>query len=309
MDMMKQAAEMRNRPHVVIATPGRLVDLLLNHNTDEWNFSKVRFLVLDEADRLLEQGFANDLATIIGAMPKEDKQTLLFTATVTEPILALQKKEPAKGKQPIFCHLAKQAITTPASLAQLYLFVPSQVRDCYLYYLLTHLTTLIGARAQRKPIVQKKTRNPKSKRSTAPSYRTDAETEPTTEPLPQTILFVSRCKTAAHLSLLFDELEIPNAALHSHLPQRERLASLNRFRASSVPLLIATDVGSRGLDIPEVQVVINWDIPREPDDYVHRVGRTARAGKKGTSVTIITEGDVDLVQAVEDRVGMLCTAI
>jgi len=123
------------------------------------------------------------------------------------------------------------------------------------------------------------------------------------EPMPQSILFVSRCKTAAHLSELFIQLDIPNTPLHSHLTQKERLASLDRFRASSIPLLIATDVGSRGLDIPQVEVVINWDLPREPDDYVHRVGRTARAGKKGVALSIITEGDVDLVQAIEARVG------
>jgi len=102
---------------------------------------------------------------------------------------------------------------------------------------------------------------------------------------------------------MLDELDIPNTPLHSHLSQRERLASLNDFRAARKPLLIATDVGSRGLDIPEVEVVINWDVPRDPADYVHRVGRTARAGKKGTSITFVTEGDVDLVSAVEEKTG------
>lgn len=134
----------------------------------------------------------------------------------------------------------------------------------------------------------------------------DEEDDDTPE-LPQTILFVSRCRTAAHLSLMFDELDIPNTPLHSHLSQRERLASLNDFRAARKPLLIATDVGSRGLDIPEVEVVINWDVPRDPSDYVHRVGRTARAGKRGTSVTFVTEGDVDLVAAVEERTGATMT--
>ena len=92
-------------------------------------------------------------------------------------------------------------------------------------------------------------------------------------------------------------------ALHSHLAQRERLQALDTFRSSRVALLIATDVGSRGLDIPEVEVVINYDIPRHPDDYVHRVGRTARAGRHGTSITMVTEGDVELVQTVEKRIG------
>lgn len=129
----------------------------------------------------------------------------------------------------------------------------------------------------------------------------DTETLP--EGLPQTIIFVSRCKSAAHLSFVLDDLDIDNAPLHSHLTQKERLASLAAFRACSVPLLIATDVGSRGLDIPEVAVVINWDLPREPDDYVHRVGRTARAGKSGTAISFVAEGDVDLVSAIENRVG------
>ena len=137
----------------------------------------------------------------------------------------------------------------------------------------------------------------------------EADEEDGAPVIPQTILFVSRCRTAAHLSLVLEELEIPNTALHSHLSQRERLQSLNDFRASRVPLLIATDVGSRGLDIPEVEVVINWDVPRDPDDYVHRVGRTARAGKRGASITFVTEGDVDLVGGVEKRTGATMQAM
>jgi ATP-dependent RNA helicase DDX49/DBP8 len=172
-------------------------------------------------------------------------------------------------------------------LQQRYVFIPSQVRECYLYYLLVNLCSLTGAIA-RPP------------RKVKPATKSSADSIP---PLPQAILFVSSCRTCALLSALLSELSIHNTPLHSQLSQRERLASLSSFRASQVSLLIATDVASRGLDIPEVQVVLNWDLPRDADNYVHRVGRTARAGLKGTAISLVTEGDVELVEEIEKRVG------
>lgn len=282
LDMMAQATELRKRPHVVVATPGRLADLLTNSSAGEWDFSRVKYLVLDEADRLLAPSFAKELGTLIQNMPSQ-RQTLLFTATMTDSILALRDKPPAPGKDKPFVHLSENMVTTPATLSQRYLFTPSSVRDVYLFYLLTHVPSLLDIRSAFK-------------------RKSDAE-HAEREPLCQAIIFISRCKSAQHLSHTLTELDISNAPLHSHLTQKERLASLAAFRASSVPLLIATDVGARGLDIPEVDLVINWDLPREPDDYVHRVGRTARAGKSGTSLSIVCEGDVDLLKAIEERVG------
>lgn len=92
-------------------------------------------------------------------------------------------------------------------------------------------------------------------------------------------------------------------ALHSSMPQRDRTDSLGRFRAEAARILVATDVASRGLDIPIVDMVINFDVPRDPDDYIHRAGRTARAGKKGESLTMVTQYDVQLVEAIEARTG------
>lgn len=287
LDMMAQAAELRKKPHVVVATPGRLADLLQNCSAGEWDLSRVRYLVLDEADRLLAPSFAKELGTLIGAMSSERRQTLLFTATMTDAILKLADKPPAKGKQKPFVHLSKNDVTTPTTLSQRYMFIPSTVRDVYLFYLLTHVPSLLSIR-------------PSIKRS---SKNSDDQEEEGREPLCQAIVFISRCKSAQHLSYTLSELGVPNVALHSHLTQKERLSSLASFRASSVPLLIATDVGARGLDIPEVDLVVNWNLPREPDDYVHRVGRTARAGKNGVSLSIVTEGDVDLLKAIEERVG------
>ncbi|GAA6026105.1 hypothetical protein JCM11491_002867 [Sporobolomyces phaffii] len=307
MDMMHQAIQLRKRPHVVIATPGRLVDLLKS-NEGEYSLAKVKFLVLDEADRILTPTFAPELSYIIDQLPKE-RQTLLFTATVTDPVLALENKPHSNPNKPkVFTHVSKDMITTPAGLAQKYVFVPSQVREVYLVYLLLNLCTLTNS----KPLHSTPTTatvTTSAKRGGAkhqrPSDKKAAEADAAAPVLPQTILFVAHCRTAAVLSELFQHLAtpIPCVALHSHLSQPDRLRALSAFRRHTVPLLIATDVGSRGLDIPEVAVVVNWEVPRVADDYVHRVGRTARAGRTGTAVTFVTEGDVDLVKVLEDRIG------
>ncbi|GAA5862534.1 hypothetical protein JCM8547_002096 [Rhodosporidiobolus lusitaniae] len=303
MDMMTQAIELRKRPHVLIATPGRLVDLIKS-NQGEWSLGRVKFLVLDEADRLLTQTFAPELSYIIDQLPKE-RQTLLFTATLTEPVLALQNKPQTPGKPKVFTHVSKEVITTPAGLTQRYIFIPSQVREVYLTYLLLNLCTLTGAQPLRAREPKPSTSSRSSSSASKGKRAAKDDDEDDTPVLPQTILFVPHCRTAALLHSLFLQLPtpIPCTALHSHLSQSQRLASLQTFRRQAVPLLIATDVGSRGLDIPEVAVVVNWEVPRVPDDYVHRVGRTARAGRKGTAVTFVTEGDVDLVKALEDRIG------
>ncbi|GAA5906574.1 hypothetical protein JCM8208_000484 [Rhodotorula glutinis] len=307
MDMMTQAIELRKRPHVLIATPGRLVDLIKS-NQGEWSLKRVKYLVLDEADRLLTSTFAPELSFIIDQLPSHtERQTLLFTATVTDPVLALQNKPQAPGKPKVFTHVSRDMITTPAGLTQRYVFVPSQVRETYLTYLLLHLTELTGAQPLHPaaPPVDDSSRGKRNGGGGGKRTTTTASDADSTPSLPQTILFVPHCRTAALLHSLFSSLPspIPCTALHSHLSQSERLASLSTFRRQAVPLLIATDVGSRGLDIPEVAVVVNWEVPRVADDYVHRVGRTARAGRKGTAVTFVTEGDVELVQGLEERIG------
>lgn len=134
--------------------------------------------------------------------------------------------------------------------------------------------------------------------------RSETPEDDDTPHIAPTIIFTQRCATAQLLHLLLEQLDIPSVPLHSHLTQPQRLLSLARFRAREVPVLVTTDVGSRGLDIPEVAMVINWDCPRRADDYVHRVGRTARAGRGGVAVTVVTERDVELVKSIEDEVGV-----
>lgn len=118
-----------------------------------------------------------------------------------------------------------------------------------------------------------------------------------------TIIFTNRTSTASLLTRILRLLDHRVTALHSQLPQSERTDSLSRFRASAAHILVSTDVASRGLDIPEVELVVNFDVPRDPDDYIHRVGRTARAGKRGEAITLVTAYDIELVHAIETKAG------
>jgi ATP-dependent RNA helicase DDX49/DBP8 len=118
-----------------------------------------------------------------------------------------------------------------------------------------------------------------------------------------TLIFVNKTKTAELLRRTLRLLSHTVTALHSQLAQHERQNSLGRFRAEVAKILVATDLASRGLDIPVVSLVINFDLPQSPDDYIHRVGRTARAGRGGTSISFVGERDVLLIKAIEERVG------
>jgi ATP-dependent RNA helicase DDX49/DBP8 len=242
--------------------------------------------VLDEADRLLTATFGPELSYLFGVLPPaRSRQTLLFTATLTEEIEALAKKEPGKGeKKPVLCQI-EQSTSTPATLDQRYLFIPSHVKEPYLYHLLTH-PPIETARQQ---------------------YRDEEdddeeldEEEELMAAVPLTIIFVARSQTAALLSQMLSELGIENVSLHSNLTQPQRMESLSTFRSQAVPILITTDLGSRGLDVPNVEMVVNWDLPRDWRDYIHRVGRTARNGKKGLAVNFVCERDVDLFKSIED---------
>ncbi|KAF7792901.1 hypothetical protein EIP86_004003 [Pleurotus ostreatoroseus] len=305
MDTIAQAIELASRPHVVVATPGRLVDLMRS-NSGEWSLSRVKFLVLDEADRLLTPSFAPELSYLFEAIPKQ-RQTCLFTATWTPSVQAVADAPPKPGKHQPFVHKMSENIETVETLKQHYILVPSHVRECYLYYLLCNPpeSTLHLRRAPPEPVknmkrlekVSKKSSKKPSKKPSASSPDADEITQP-----PPTIIFCAKPRTAAYLTNLLKTLSIRSTALHSRLTQRERLTSLGLFRASVVPVLVSTDVGARGLDIADVAMVINWDLPAEPEEYTHRVGRTARAGRGGVAVSFVTERDEEKVLKIEERI-------
>ncbi|CDY52844.1 BnaA09g56360D [Brassica napus] len=259
MDMLTQTRSLISRPHVVITTPGRIKVLLENNPDVPPVFSRTKFLVLDEADRVLDVGFQDELRTIFNCLPKT-RQTLLFSATMTSNLQTLLEHSSNKA----YFYEAYEGLKTVDTLKQQYIFIDKDAKELYLVHILSQME--------------------------------DKE-------IRSAMIFVSTCRTCQRLSLMLEELEVENAALHSLNSQSLRLSALSKFKSGKVPILLATDVASRGLDIPTVDLVINYDIPRYPRDYVHRVGRTARAGRGGLAVSIITETDVNLIHEIEAEVG------
>ncbi|KAJ7179195.1 DEAD-domain-containing protein [Mycena filopes] len=277
MDMMAQALELGNRPHIVVATPGRIVDHLRSSG-GEWDLSRLKFLVLDEADRLLSPTFAPELSYLFGSLPRTAKRAL-----------AVAPPRPGKDKPFIHRTLQSHSVETVETLKQHYILVPSHVREMYLFHLLCNPPESTVHLRRAPPELTKAKRKP-----------TDEDEVP--EQPPPTIIFCARPKTAAFLTNLLKTLSIRSTALHSRLTQRERLSSLALFRSFVVPVLISTDVGARGLDIEDVAIVINWDLPNEPEEYTHRVGRTARAGRGGVAISFVTERDEERILKIEERI-------
>lgn len=274
MEMRPQAVALSQRPHMVIATPGRLADHV---RTSGWDttvgLSRARVVVLDEADRLLASGPGSmlpDVDTCLSALPPaKERHTLLFTATVTAEVRALKSLPREKGRSEVFvAEITAEGNSLrcliPSKLKQTYLQVPMTHKDAFLHVLLS--VDSISA-------------------------------------LPSTIVFCNRTTTADLLHRVLLLLDHSVTSLHSRMPQSQRNKNLSDFRSSKARLLIATDVAARGLDIPSVELVVNYDVPRNPDDYIHRVGRTARAGQSGTSITFVGQRDVELILAIEQHVG------
>uniref|UniRef100_A0A0G4FVL4 RNA helicase n=1 Tax=Chromera velia CCMP2878 TaxID=1169474 RepID=A0A0G4FVL4_9ALVE len=265
-----QATQLARRPHVVIATPGRLSEMLETPESDAKKaFKNLRFFVLDEADRLLQSTFEDDMASILDKLPSAatGRQTLLFSATLTDAIEALRDSfRSTRGNEMAVVDCSKdQVMKAPESLQHKYLFVPSRQRLGYLFSVLSNDEATKGV---------------------------------------QGIVFVNTCGECQLLCTTLTLLGFQATPLHSLLDMRRRVASLSKFRSAVSDLLVCTDVGSRGLDIPFVGFVINFDMPREAEDYLHRVGRTARAGRQGVAVSFVTERDVPKVHKIEGSLGI-----
>eukprot|EP00051_Salpingoeca_urceolata_P011663 m.144859 g.144859 ORF g.144859 m.144859 type:complete len:572 (-) comp17206_c1_seq4:55-1770(-) len=261
-DMVRQSVQLSRRPHIVIATPGRLADHLLS-SAGSISLKRVRFVVLDEADRLMTNSTLQpDLNVIWDAIPTKQRQTLMFSATMPD---TLTGRVADSLKQPLFVYQSKSDTKTVETLLQEYVFMPSRVRHCYLINVLRALIEEDDASC---------------------------------------IVFTSTCRSCAELGIVLRELGFRCVTLHSQMTQADRIASLDKFKSDYIKLLVATDVASRGLDIPTVEVVVNFNVPKAVEDYIHRVGRTARIGRGGRAVTLVSERDIDLVHAVEEVVGV-----
>ncbi|KAL5636910.1 hypothetical protein ACGC1H_000775 [Rhizoctonia solani] len=198
------------------------------------------------------------------------------------------------------------SVETVGTLKQHYLLVPSHVREPYLFYALCNPPESIAHMRVAPPEPPKPSRKPKKVNK---AFRPPKVDEESVKQPPPTIIFVSKPRTAAYLAKLLQTLGIRATALHSRLKQRERLNSLNLFRSRVVPVLISTDVGARGLDIADVALVVNWDFPSAPEEYTHRVGRTARAGRNGMAISFVTERDEEKIHKVEARIGTSLTEL
>ena len=286
--MTIQALELSKRPHTVIATPGRLRAHLLSCTPP--SLTKAKYLILDEADRLLASGFESELKSIIGAMPKE-RQTLVFSATLTSSLVTL---ETLTNEKTLKFDLTSEVVI-PSQLKQQYLFIPAQVKLSYLVCLLQHYIK----RAKEQNSSDELQNIGKRKRKSKENEISNEDSKSISFSI---VIFVNTCKRCQEISETLLQLQVNNVCLHSVMTQSQRMNSLSKFRNQVSKILICTDVASRGLDIPNVDVVLNYDLPNVISDYIHRVGRTARAQKKGTSISFVTQYDVDMVHAIEEHI-------
>lgn len=255
MDMVTQAIALGKKPHVIVATPGRLLDHL--EKTKGFSLRALQYLVMDEADRLLDMDFGPILEKILKFLPRE-RRTFLFSATMSSKVESLQR---ASLRDPLKVSVSSNKYATVSTLKSNYVFIPHMHKDTYLVYLCNEFAG-------------------------------------------QTIIIFTRTVLETQrIAILLRTLGMGAIPLHGGLSQSARLGALNKFRAGSREILVATDVAARGLDIPNVDCVINHDLPQDSKTYVHRVGRTARAGKSGHAISIVTQYDLEIWLRIEAALG------
>lgn len=248
-NMDPQVQELRRGAEILIATPGRLLDHVQQKTVQ---FNKVEMLVLDEADRMLDMGFIQDIRKILSLLPKE-RQTLLFSATFAPEIKRLAADF---MRSPETVEVARRNATNDQVEQIVYQVDGSRKR-----HLLSHL---IRSRA-----------------------------------MSQVIVF---CKTKLSADQLARDLKRDGhaaEAIHGDKAQSARLETLEKFKAGEVKVLVATDVAARGLDISELPYVVNFELPNAPEDYVHRIGRTGRAGAKGIAISLMSQDETRQHEAIE----------
>jgi ATP-dependent RNA helicase RhlE len=249
MNMKEQTIELKAGVEVLIATPGRLIDHIEAKNC---NLSQVEYVVLDEADRMLDIGFLPDLQRILSYLPKT-RQTLLFSATFSPEIKKLAQ---SYLQDPILVEVARPN-QTATNVEQRFYSVDDD-----------------------------------SKRHVIRQILRDRA-------ITQSIVFVNSKLGCARLARTFERDGLRTAALHGDKSQDERIKALDAFKRGEVDLLVATDVAARGIDIAALPAVFNYDIPFNAEDYVHRIGRTGRAGASGLAVSLVTSSDARLMSDIE----------
>jgi superfamily II DNA/RNA helicase len=238
---------------VLIATPGRLMDLF---GRGKIMLNDCKLLVIDEADRMLDMGFIPDIEEICSKLPK-DRQTLLFSATMPPPIEKLAAKFLNEPKR---VEVARPA-TANINIEQRLVEVRSDKKKDALRDILRH------------------------------------------EEFKNAIVFANRKTTVRELSSSLKRSGFAAGQIQGDMDQADRIAEFDRFKNDEITILVASDVAARGLDVKGVSHVINFDVPWQPDDYVHRIGRTGRAGMKGIAITLATREDAEAISRIEKLVG------
>lgn len=247
-----QMMKLRGGLDVLVATPGRLLDL---YSQNAVHFSQVEILVLDEADRMLDMGFIRDIRKIIDLLPKK-RQTLLFSATFSDDIKTLAA---SFLKTPIQVEISPEK-TTAETVAQCIYEVD---------------------KSNKTALVTKLIKNNKWN---------------------QVLVFARTKHGADRLAKYLTKQDVPAAAIHGDKSQGARTRALADFKANAVRVLVATDIAARGIDISELPHVINLDLPHVPEDYVHRIGRTGRAGAEGEAISLVCAEEASELSAIENLI-------
>ena len=246
-----QSTGLQKGADIVIATPGRLLSLMNIYNID---FSGVKYFILDEADRMLDMGFYDDIMAVVNRLPK-DRQTIMFSATM-----------PANIRK-----MAKAIMNNPAEVQIAVSRPPESIRQMAVDIFEAQKTAFI---------VQK--------------FSSSGDQE-----LKKVIVFVGKKQRVKELTRALRANHIDARAMHSDLEQKERDEVMLDFRNNKVDILVATDIVSRGIDVDDIPLVINYDVPRDAEDYVHRIGRTARAENKGEAITLVSPEDKHFFNKIE----------
>ncbi|MDD2696965.1 MAG: DEAD/DEAH box helicase [Candidatus Pacebacteria bacterium] len=243
-----QIASIRRNPHIIMATPGRLIDHLHQRTV---TLKNVNILILDEADRMLDMGFLPQIREILRAVPRE-RQTMLFSATISPEIMSIAS---ANMKFPIRVEIAPTGTT-----------VESVSQDIF-----------IVAREEKLRLLEK----------VLAQY-----SGPT--------LIFTRTKYGAHrIARAISQMGYSAAEIHSNRTFPQRKIALDGFKSGKYRVLVATDIMARGIDVIGIELVINYDLPSQAEDYVHRIGRTARAGMKGRAISFVTPSEQGEIRAIE----------
>jgi ATP-dependent RNA helicase RhlE len=244
-----QMMRLRSGVEILVATPGRLMDL---YQQKAVSFEQINTLVLDEADRMLDMGFIHDIKRIIKLLPR-NRQNLLFSATFSDSIRAI----------------VKEILVNPVEIE----VAPRN-------------TTVVAIKQKIHPV-------DKSKKAELLSHLIHKNK------LGQTLVFTKTKHGANKLVKQLAEAQIHAAAIHGNKSQSQRTKTLAEFKSGELHVLVATDIAARGIDIDQLPCVINFDLPQVAEDYVHRIGRTGRAGASGVALSLVSADEVGQLQAIE----------